>query len=296
MRVEVRNLSKRFGRVPALTDVCFELAPGQRVALAGPNGSGKSTVNRVLMGLVDFTGEVRIDGRDPFRERVEVARRTAYVPQIAPNLSVPVRELVRCLTGIRGDPEQTGALEKLATRLDLDLEALARRPFRDLSGGTKQKLLVALALSTRASLLVLDEPTGSLDPRSRERVFELLHGLDAEATVVLCSHRLEEIRQLVDRVLLLEDGRLVFDGSAAAFLDASSRCLVEMRCMTPDGVAWLRERGFREGAEGWWIRACSQPEKLALLRDAARELGDALTDLNVRDFEALDLPGRSASV
>ena len=114
------------------------------------------------------------------------------------------------------------SVEKLGARLDLDLPSLAGRPFRGLSGGMKQKLLVALALASEPALLILDEPTGSLDARSRERFFGLFEELADDVTVILCSHRLEEVQQLVDHVLVLEEGRLVYDGHASGFLEMNS--------------------------------------------------------------------------
>ena len=101
MRIEVRDARKRFGAVAALDGVSFVVEPGQRLAIVGPNGSGKSTLNRVLMGLIGCRGEVRIDGRCPFRERVAVAQRMAYVPQAAPQLAAPVAEVVGAIARVR---------------------------------------------------------------------------------------------------------------------------------------------------------------------------------------------------
>jgi ABC-2 type transport system ATP-binding protein len=217
VRIEVRGLSKRYGRVTALDGVSFELASRSRVALVGPNGSGKSTLNRALMGLVACEGSVRLDGRCPFRERVALAHQLAYVPQIAPQLAAPVGEIVRAIARVRGLAEP--AVARIASELDLDLAEIGKRPFRSLSGGTKQKLLIALALSSGASLFILDEPTGSLDARSRERCFELFEALANDVTLVLCSHREDEIRRLADHMLCLEEGRLTYDGPAEAVLE-----------------------------------------------------------------------------
>ena len=287
MEIEARNLGKRFGDVLALCDVSFDVPAGSRVALVGPNGSGKSTLNRALMGLIRYDGEIRIDGCSPLTDRIAVARRMAYVPQIAPSLAAPVRDLVGAIARVRGG--DVADVEKAAARLDLDLATVARRPFRGLSGGTKQKLLIALALAARPSLLILDEPTGSLDARTRERFFPLFEELASETTVVLCSHRLEEVRQLVNRVLLLEEGRLAYEGAAADFLAAGARSLVEV-CVEGDGAGrWLRERGFRRGTGRWWVRSAGQWQKGKLLAELTTELGEAVRDLNVRDLEVIEI-------
>jgi ABC-2 type transport system ATP-binding protein len=212
MRVEVRGLARSFGSVEALCGLDFTIEPGERVALIGPNGSGKSTLTRALMGLIGFRGEVRLDGSCPLRERIRVARKLAYVPQIAPRLAAPVGELLRAVRSVRG--ETLSGVDELARRFDLDLDALASRPFSALSGGMKQKLLLALALGSRASLLILDEPIGSLDAESRERFYELIRDLPEDVTLLLCSHRLEEQAALVQRAIALEEGRQCFDGPA----------------------------------------------------------------------------------
>lgn len=287
MRVEIRGLGKRFGEVVALRDVTCTIPSGRRVALVGPNGSGKSTLNRALLGLVRFEGEVRLDGVSPREERVEVARRIAYVPQAAPHLAAPVGELVRALASVRGLGPP--AVEKIAGRLGLELGAVSGRPFRGLSGGMKQKLLLALTLSCDARLLILDEPTGSLDAKSRATFLELFDELARRATVLLCSHRLEEVRQLVDHVLVLEEGRLVYDGPAAEFLEASAGGLLELCVSDPAAAAWLRERGFRRGTGEWWLRFVSRREKRELLAEALARWPGALRDVNVRDLESLEL-------
>jgi ABC-type multidrug transport system ATPase subunit len=290
MRVEIRGLSKRFGEVAALRDLHCSIPSGGRAALVGPNGSGKSTLNRVLLGLLRFEGEVRIDGVSPLCEDQEIARRIAYVPQAAPALPVSVGSLVSALARIRGIP--AARVAELAADLGLELGAVQRQQFRGLSGGTKQKLLLALALATDAELLILDEPTGSLDARTRERFFALCEQRLDGATLILCSHRLEEVRHLVDHVLALDAGRLVYDGSAAAFLDASSSALVEVCAAGEPAARWLAARGFARRSGGWWTRAVARGEKRALLGALVTELGAAVLDLNARDVERLELAAR----
>jgi ABC-type multidrug transport system ATPase subunit len=213
VRVVADDVSRSFGDFRALDGASFDLPSGSRVALVGPNGSGKSTLNRILMGLLRYEGRVALDGEAP--GGVELARRIAYVPQTAPSFAVPVAELVRAVARIRAMPVEP--VVELAARLGLDLEPIARRAFRSLSGGMRQKLLAALALAPGASLLILDEPTGSLDRASRGRFLSLLDERAADATVLFCSHRLDDVRGRVDRVLELVDGRVAFDGPSADY-------------------------------------------------------------------------------
>jgi ABC-2 type transport system ATP-binding protein len=292
VQIEASGLRKRFGALCAIDGVGFELPAGRRTALVGPNGSGKSTLNRIVMGLLACDGEVRVDGRSPFRERVAIAQRMAYVPQAAPQLGAPVGELVRTVARVRG--LDAGRIAAVARRLDLALEALAPRPLRSLSGGMKQKLLLALAFAADATLLVLDEPTGSLDGYGRECFFELVDALPRETSVILCSHRLEEVRPLVDHVLMLEEGRLSYDGDAARFLEACSVSQVEVAAEGEAAESWLRARGFRRTAAGLWLRSVTQAEKMKLLGEVVPALGPALRNVNARELEQIELAALSS--
>jgi ABC-2 type transport system ATP-binding protein len=281
MRIGLTHVGKRFGKVEALRDITLEIPSGAKVALIGPNGSGKTTLIRVLMGLVDHRGQAVLGG-----DRRDVA----YVPQVAPHMTASVGELVRAICDLRGLPRQ--AVEAAANRLDLPLDALARREFRALSGGSKQKLLIALALAARPGLLILDEPTASLDADARGRFLMLQRELAADATLILCSHRLEEIRSLVDHVIALEDGAVAYDGPASEYLARRVGTLVEVRFRGED-PSWLRDRGFAAGVDGWWSKAVDRAGKLELVPAAIRALGTELADLSVRDVDLVELGGVS---
>ncbi len=209
MRIELHEVRRRFGAQRVLDGVDLVVPSGTRLALVGPNGSGKSTLLRVMMGLLRAEGIVLLDGRSPFRDRRELARDLVYVPQVAPRLGASVLDLVHAIALLRGMDEER--VRSVARKLEVDLEAIASKAWSDLSGGTKQKMLVALAFASSSRLLILDEPTASLDARSREAFVEMLEGLGRETTVVFCSHRMEEIDPWVDRVVELSAGRVARD-------------------------------------------------------------------------------------
>jgi len=238
---------------------------------------------RVLLGLVNHRGEVRVDGL-PVR-RDEIARRIAYVPQIAPQMAASCGELVRAVTELRDLP--VGAVRDLAARLDLSLDDIAARPFRSLSGGSKQKLLIALALASRPELLILDEPTASLDAETRGRFFTLQRELAGDATLILCSHRLEEIRSLVDHVVALDEGALVYDGDAAAYLAQRVGTLLELRVAT-DRDGWLAGTASPAAPTAGGAAASTRGQARARA-EALRSLGDSLVDLVVRDVDLVEL-------
>ncbi len=285
MRIELDRVSKRFGALRALDDVSLDIPHGRRVALIGPNGSGKTTLTRAVMGLVAHAGSVRLDGCSPYERRAELARRLAYVPQIAPHMAATVGEILATVASLRGLAQ--GRIAELAAELDLDVAPLRPRPFRTLSGGMKHKLLIALALAARPELLVLDEPTASLDARARARFALLQRELTEGATVILCSHRLEEIRALIDHVVALADGRVVYDGPAGAYLEARVASVVEL-LVDGDSPDWLHANGFARQAGGWWTRAADRAEKMTLVPAAVAALGSRLRNLNVRDLDLLE--------
>jgi ABC-type multidrug transport system ATPase subunit len=288
MRIELRDVGKRFGQVVALAGVSLEVPSGARVALIGPNGSGKTTLTRAIMGVIEHEGEILVDGRSVRGERAALATRLAYVPQVAPQMAASVSELMRTVASVRGLP--VAGFEALARGFELDPVALARRPFRGLSGGMKQKLLLALALATAPALIVLDEPTASLDAASRERFYELYARHAGDATLLLCSHRIEEIRHLVDHVIALEDGHVVYHGRADAYLAARTAAMIELELdpASAEAAAWVRARGFVRGAGGWWSLGVSTAEKLRLLPEAFATLGGRLRNVCVRDLDRIE--------
>lgn len=285
MHVELHDVGKRFGRVAALAGVTLELPPGSRTALIGPNGSGKSTLTRALLGMLSVTGRIAIDGRPLEEARAAGAAWFAYVPQIAPRLAAPVREVVAAVVGLRGMRRET--VVEHARRLGLDLDELAKRPFRALSGGQRQKVLAALALAADAELLLLDEPTASMDPVSRAAFFGLVEALPAEVSVLLCSHRLDEIRRLVDRVVVMQDGKVAWSGPAAGYLDRHADAVIEVRVAGVDADEWLAARGFARGTSGWWSKSLPVGERAPTLREINKNLNGQVRDIMARDVERL---------
>ncbi len=214
--ISVLEVSKRFGPVVALDRVTLSINAGERVAFVGANGSGKTTLLRALLGLVRSEGRVTIGGVDVAREPEIALRSVAYIPQIAPPVEAPVDEIVRAYASLRG--RTVDSVWARASRLGLDPAAVRAKRFLDLSGGMKQKLLAAMALAADAPILVCDEPTANLDGEARSSFLEQLEERPKTAIVVLCSHRIDEVRAIVGRVVEMGDGRVVRDTTLAELL------------------------------------------------------------------------------
>ena len=207
--IQLERLTKDFRKRRVLDGIDLAFAPGEVVALVGANGAGKTTLFRCLLGEYRCQGSVRIDGRSPRDERRAVLTRVGFVPQLPPALRMSVGQLVRFAAGLCGAPEEE--VGQVAERLGLDLDAIRSQPFVKLSGGQKQKVLIALALREHADLLVLDEPAANLDPEAREEFFSLLRERRPGRTMLISIHRLDDVVGLATRVVELDQGRVVTD-------------------------------------------------------------------------------------
>ena len=207
MLLETEHLTKHYAWHQALDDLNLQVRAGEVFGLLGPNGAGKSTVLRLLMGFLRPTaGTARVGGHDCWRESVAVRRLVAYLPgdlRLYENLTGA--QLLRFLAGLRR--QALGAeCERLAQRLDIDL----RRSIAQLSSGMKRKLALVQVLAARAPLLILDEPTNTLDPTMRDELLEQLRQARTQGQAVLfSSHVLQEVERVCDRVGILCRGRLV---------------------------------------------------------------------------------------
>ncbi|MGZ3419205.1 MAG: ABC transporter ATP-binding protein [Polyangiales bacterium] len=281
--IRVHEVSKRFGRVTALDRVSLRIGAGERVAIVGTNGSGKTTLLRAMVGLITVEGAIEIDGLDVSRAPQIALAKVAYAPQIAPPLEAPVDELVRLHASLRGVTKSTIAAR--ADRLGLDLSAVGRSRFRDLSGGMKQKLLAALALATAAPVLVCDEPTANLDAHARAAFFAQVEERGRDAIVVLCSHRVDEVRHLVDRVIELREGRIVRDAPIAELLGEIRSTRIEVKTRESDEAVslWLLDHGFAPIAQHRWSGTFRQGEKLELVSELMRRHEASVVDLSMFD-------------
>ena len=206
--VAARGVSRRFGRRPALEATTLEIRPGDALALIGPNGAGKSTLLAILAGaLQPTTGAV---------ETTTPAPRFGWVPQRPAHYGrLSARENLEFFARLEGLDDWRGAAGRLLATVELADGGL---PAAELSIGNQQRLNLAIALLADPEVLLLDEPTASLDPRQRRRLWELAGSVAANGgAVVFATQNLEELERVASRVAVLLDGCLIFDGTAAEF-------------------------------------------------------------------------------
>jgi ABC-2 type transport system ATP-binding protein len=211
--LSVESVQRRFGDRVALHDVSFELSPGELVALIGPNGAGKTTLLSIIAGaLSPDSGYVRLNLSQPANSR-HPGRSIGWVPQQPALYSkLTVAENLRLFARLERVADVDAAVERMLDQTDLrgrGAEQVGR-----LSGGNQQRVNVAIALLSAPGILLLDEPSASLDPRQRARLWEFIGQLADDGTGVLYStHDVLEAQHHADRVLALDQGRLVFAGS-----------------------------------------------------------------------------------
>jgi ABC-type multidrug transport system ATPase subunit len=203
--IRVEELSKSYGSYPVLDDVSFELQRGELLLLLGGNGAGKSTLLRCLLGLVSYQGSIEIDGMDPLRQGRLARRRIGYMPQgIALHLDLTVAETIRFYGELRRAP--AARADRLLAEVDLEDKLEAR--VGELSGGMRQRLQFALSLLDDPPILLLDEPTASLDDWSRDLLSQRARELaDKGKAVLLSTHARGELQAIADRALILAGGR-----------------------------------------------------------------------------------------
>ena len=222
----LRSVSKNYGAIAALKEVNLDVRAGELLAVLGPNGAGKTTSIRLLLGLSQpGSGEVRVFGKDPRRHQnrthVGAMLQVAKVPE-----TLKVREHISLFRSYYPAPLPIAEVVAGA-----GLEGMEHRLFGSLSGGEKQRVLFALAICGNPRLIFLDEPTVGLDVGTRHLIWQQIRKLTSQGrTVVLTTHYLEEVDALADRVVVLNQGAVVAQGSAAEIKSKTS--LRKIRCLT----------------------------------------------------------------
>ena len=274
--VEVDNVVKRFGPNVALDGVSLDVAAGECVGLLGPNGAGKTTLLSLLLGLRSpTTGTVRLFGGDPLdvrtRTRVGSTPQASALPE-----ALKVGEVLDYVAAHFPKPVARGGLVDA-----FDLGPLLKKQCGSLSGGQQRRLAVALAFVGDPELVLLDEPTTGLDVDARRSLWDALRAKHrAGCAVIVTSHHLEEIEQLAERVVVIDHGNVITDGSLASVVGSVSRRRVTMRGVDADRILTIDPDALTETADAGLVTALVRDSD-AFIRSLVAS-GVPFADLTVR--------------
>lgn len=250
--IQAQGISKYFGSFIGIEDVSFSIPRGQIVAFLGPNGAGKSTAMKILTGFMAPTkGRAFIAGSDIHSDRIEASRQLGYLPENGPlYLDMTPSELLTFFgeaRGLRGK-ELNSRIEWISEKHSI--EEVLDKPIGKLSKGNRQRVGLAQALIHDPDVIIMDEPTVGLDPNQIKVFRESILRLGVNKTILISTHILQEVDAVADRVLFVNEGKLVFDGTPKDLRQDGS--LEEpfyrlTRSIPPDGLTPLtRERSQRE--------------------------------------------------
>ena len=214
--IEVKNLTKKFGGFLAIDDLSFTVEDNQIVGLLGPNGAGKSTTMNLITGLIAPTkGKILVDGIDVDKYPVKIKEKIGYMPENIPLYgNLTVREFLTFMAELRKVPkdEISKRMEKLID--DLNLGKVQRRLIKNLSKGYKQRISLAGTLIGNPKIIILDEPMVGLDPEKISDMRDLIISLKKDHTIIFSSHILSEVSQICDKLIIINDGKLVKEDTA----------------------------------------------------------------------------------
>ncbi|MBD3162927.1 MAG: ATP-binding cassette domain-containing protein [Candidatus Eisenbacteria bacterium] len=280
--VQADGLTRDFGSVRAVSELTFRVDRGEIVGLLGPNGAGKTTTLRMLTGsLIPTAGSVRLCGFDVLREGPQARARLGFLPEQMPLYGeMTVRDFLGFVAGIK-DPSRRIGRERIAPlRERLDLGAVWDRPTRVLSRGFRQRVGLAQALLGDPDLLILDEPTAGLDPNQIREFRSTVRDLGREHAILLSTHILPEALEVCDRVMILNQGRLVAvdrPDRLAGTASPEGKLIGRVRSPAPPqledpGARVLDETGGLWRIEGDWDQRESDAALRALLDGGAEVL------------------------
>ncbi len=208
--IQVSNLTKKFDTHVSLDNISVEFQNNNYIALMGPNGAGKTTFIRSIMGYYHLNkGTVLINGLDPIKERIKVLDNISFVPQLPPPIKLSLNELIQYIQ-ISSNVSKD-LIMHYANEMKLDLKSNLNKSFFKLSGGMKQKMLIAISLAKKSNIIIYDEPTANLDPKARDDFYRLLKQNEDDKILLFVTHRLDEVKEIVNRQIYMDLGKIVSD-------------------------------------------------------------------------------------
>jgi ABC-2 type transport system ATP-binding protein len=289
LRIEARNLSKRYGHLVAVDDLSFEVGAGEVLGFLGPNGAGKSTTMKMLTGFLTPTaGTASVNGHDIVDDSLAARRCIGYLPEGAPSYGeMTVRSFLEFIARARGFKGKTALSAAGAAIERLNLDRVPEQSIETLSKGFKRRVGLAQAIIHDPEVLIMDEPTDGLDPNQKHEVRRLIRDMSSEKIIVISTHLLEEVHAVCNRAMIISDGRLLVDDSPDGLI-ARSRYhdAVTLVVENPERVASVlselpqaRKVELREGE--LTIFPAEGRQLLEVITDAIRENGWSVSELRL---------------
>ena len=238
--IKITKLTKYYGKARGIIDLDLTVAPGEFFGFIGPNGAGKSTTIRTLLGLITPTsGSAMIFGKDVTKEKKSILQDIGYLPSEALFYQgMKVKDVLKLSADLR-KTDCTAESKLLCERLQLDVS----RKIDDLSFGNRKKVAIVCALQHRPKLLVLDEPTGGLDPLMQKEFFDILRERNKDgATILLSSHVLSEIQRNCTRAAIIRDGRIIACNSVDVLSQTSAKRITVHGIVNLEHLSGVRDR------------------------------------------------------
>jgi ABC-2 type transport system ATP-binding protein len=267
----IRNLGKRFDDRTVLQDISTDVRPGDVVGVIGKNGAGKTTLLETLLGFSPPTsGSAEIFGKNSLAMSAAVKARIGFVPQADELLPTLTGNRQIALTGTFYPNWDQALVERLAREWEVPLD----RAVVKLSGGERQKLSTLLALGNRPDLLVLDEPVASLDPLARRRFLQQVLEIagDPERAVIFSTHIVSDLERVANRIWIVKDGRLLWDGETDALKQSVRRLHVRARRRLPDTIKLPGMLHARRAADGMSATLTARDADDAAITELTRTL------------------------
>ncbi len=208
--IKIKNLTKKFGSTISLDNINLEFNKSDHVALMGPNGAGKTTLIRLILGYYHAnSGDVLINGLNPIKNRIDILNSISFVPQLPPPIKLSLSELIHYISV--SSKIDKNLIFSFAKEMELDLKPILHKSFFKLSGGMKQKLLIAVSLAKNSKIMIYDEPTANLDPKARDNFYRLLKQTEDDKIMLFVTHRLDEVKDITNRQIYFDLGKVVSD-------------------------------------------------------------------------------------
>jgi len=208
--IKITNLTKKFGKFVSLDNINCQFNNNEYIALMGANGAGKTTLIRSILGYYHCDkGEISVNGFNPIKNRIEVLKSISFVPQLPPPIKLNIKELLQYISSSAN--VDINLIKHYANEMKLDINKNYYKSFFSLSGGMKQKLLIAISLAKKSQIIIYDEPTANLDPVARDDFYRLLKQNEDDKILLFITHRLEEVEKIVNRQIYMDMGKIISD-------------------------------------------------------------------------------------